>query len=767
MKMKQMIGCAILALMTGCKLFASVDTLLADDVFQDYHGWLKYLEIAQENAVTRFGATSSEAAQAETRLNEWVVRIEGDVQVLNGLRGVFEWAYESEADDSGQPFTVSIPASYDPERSYQLIVDLHGSGVDHIREADWMMNDEDNIALAPFGRSSGSGYRNLSEADVLDAIAYVKAHWNIDEQAVHIQGSSMGGHGTFSLSNRYPHLFASAMPGAARGIHCAVGNWLHMPFYSTHSQDDYVVPVVMSRLPLQELSKINDNVVIEEIDGYGHATWTYLTETGDKPLQWAKDFRAPLLNEVYTIDYTATDGVARRGYWAEIVEWGSENSPAHFRIEASHEDNAMSVELENIDTLHIELNRGPFDLQQELSVSIGSAAPQILQPPLADDLYLIHDTDTYTCTATAPADQDHRLHYPGGPRNLYSGEPLLIVWGTQGDDTTDQILETAAQALRRSPHPSVSSDTDTDRAGYVHLENRYGILQGKPDIEVTEEDMQRYHLVLIGNTSENAIAARIADQLPVRSLYSWIITNDGVWWTANQPVMFLCYYNPLASNKLIYWVSSRSLEFYQSGAYLTEFMHPTYFMSGGTSVFGGRDLVIYEWPDSSLIASRNFDSNWNWEPGYGESPRIQAEDATYRGIAEMEGLAARMAVGADFSLITWYEFGIPAKFAPGKARFMDIIPDLYNRKIALMEMTGAELLNYKQACDEVQSGWARFDIVGNQSLSNVAMERSYTICLDPAAYNTLMDKVESVPGSLRYSETSMQEAFKAFIRNQQ
>ena len=766
MKIREMVLLTVAAFSMCGGLSASLDTLLSDDAYQDYHGWLKYLDILQEQSIERYGSTSEEAEGAEARVNEWVARIEGNIHTLSEMRGAFEWAYESDADDTGQPFTVSIPESYDPNRSYELVVDLHGSGGDHIRDADWMTEDEGNIALAPFGRASSGGYRDLSGVDVLDAIAYVKAHWNIDDRAVHIQGISMGGHGTFDLSNRYPQLFASASPEAGAGIHLPVENWEHLPMYSSHSLDDTVVPIVLSRLPMQALESINDNVVIEEVNGYGHSIWEYLSESGDKPAQWSKGLRTPPLNEIYRIDYTATDGIARRGYWAEIEEWGPESAPARFRIEADH-DNGLQVNLENVDQLKVDLNHGPFDLQMGLSITVNGSSQQTLSAPLPEELYIVHDGENYTCTAVAPSAPEYRLHYPGGGRNLYGGEPLLIVWGTQGDDHADEILEAAALAMRRCPHPYMNSNEGIDSKGYVGYESRYGLLHGKPDFEVTEEDMQRYNLVILGSASENSVAAQIAPQLPVRSVYSWIVADDGVWWNTESPTIFFCHYNPLAPQKLIYWISSASLDFYESGHYLSEWVAPAFFMTGGTTIFGGRDFVIYDWHTNSLVASRNFDSRWNWEASYKNSPRIPFEDVSYRGVAEMEGALACTMAGTDFAIISWYEYGISERVVPGRTRLMDLMPDLYGRKIAIIELTGEQLLDYKRACDAIQSGWGRFDIIGNQSVSSVVSGNTYTVCLDPNVFRGLISEIGSLPESIYYSDISMQEALKAYIQSLQ
>ena len=65
----------------------------------------------------------------------------------------------------------------------------------------------------------------LAELDVLEAMDYVQAHFNIDPDRIHLYGYSMGGYGGFSVATRNADRFASFRPIAGSGnTNCRVNN---------------------------------------------------------------------------------------------------------------------------------------------------------------------------------------------------------------------------------------------------------------------------------------------------------------------------------------------------------------------------------------------------------------------------------------------------------------------------------------------------------------------------------------------------------------
>jgi hypothetical protein len=65
----------------------------------------------------------------------------------------------------------------------------------------------------------------------------------------------MGGGATFKLGARFPHRFASGQIACGYVQQEPIGNLLTVPIYATHSDDDPVVSILLSRGPLAELRR--------------------------------------------------------------------------------------------------------------------------------------------------------------------------------------------------------------------------------------------------------------------------------------------------------------------------------------------------------------------------------------------------------------------------------------------------------------------------------------------------------------------------------
>ena len=166
-----------------------------------------------------------------------------------GARGDQQRQYSFGAAGKQMPYRLYVPRSYDPAVAAPLVVALHGFGGNQdyffnaVKELPSLLEQHGFIFVAPMGlaidgwygaplsipgnapRSScapppppartpddETTYRALSEADVLNVLAMVRAEYRIDSDRIYLMGHSMGGFGTWWLGQKYADTWAAIAP---------------------------------------------------------------------------------------------------------------------------------------------------------------------------------------------------------------------------------------------------------------------------------------------------------------------------------------------------------------------------------------------------------------------------------------------------------------------------------------------------------------------------------------------------------------------------
>jgi dienelactone hydrolase len=703
-----------------------------------YHGWIRYLMFRAEHADERFGKGSEAARRDREQLASWTERILAEPTLLGSLRGVIEWAYLSPVDGSGQPFRLNIPSDYDPTHPAPLSLYMHGMAGNHIEHASFMKDKTGGFEVSVLGRARGGRYRALSEADVLDVLDYVQAHWAIDPDRVHLMGGSMGGAGTFWLASRYPHRFASGRPVCGNASELPLGNLMHFPVYATHSDDDFTVPVLHSRGPVARLKALGADVTYDETTGYGHAVWNY-TEGNQRAEAWFPSKLRPASTSLKRLAYTALDGRAMRDYWAEIVEWGPKPEPASFSVDVTA-NNQLTLRLSNVGRFALRVREAPLDPAAPLELSIGGVRLRHAAP-LPDVLTLARQGSGWAFEGRAP-ELPFRLHTPGGANQLYDGEPLLIVYGTSGSDEADAALRAAAVIASHSFNASWQSPNgQAGDDGISHNQNLYGELPIAADVEVSPEQLETRHLVLIGTAAENALVARMADRLPLRYEGDEVRFSDGTDEPAADSTIGLVSYNPLAPSRLIFWVASN-----QRAGYRADALVPRALGTWPTGV----DFVLSRATEPVYSMARSFDSRWSWLSREA-SPALPPAAAEVEAFSRLLAESVRRAAQADFALALAPPNGPNAAFAHATSlRLSDLTAQLYYEPIGVMTLTGAELEAARRALATLPGAQLQ------PEPQKLAPERDYRVALTARQISPLVGATHLAPK--RYALTELDVA---------
>jgi poly(3-hydroxybutyrate) depolymerase len=733
------------------------NAVLARPDLAAYHGWIEYLSFQAEQGASR--------AEAAAQRDSWSSRVLANPALIEELRGVQEWAYLSPADGSGQPFRISIPASYDGTRALPLSVYLHGVGANHVEfpqvpeQLTAWSADADFIEVAVLGRARRAGYVGLGEADVLHVLDYVTQHFRVDLDRVHLVGASMGGLGVVQLGARHPHRFASAWSVCGSALDVPVANLLTVPVYATHSDDDVSVPPLIMRGAIEHLPKLGGKAVWDVTTGFGHFAWRYHAGN-ERARRWAFDQVRPSSRAVKHIDFTALDGNASRAWWAQVEEWGPQPKPARFVLRA--EGNVLHAELHNVLAVRLRLAESPLDLQRPIRVLLhrekGAPADTELRiepGAVTDSVVLALDPDT-GAARVAPASPVSllRLHTPGGANLLYDGEPLLIVYGTRGNAAMQRAHRAAAELASHNANSGwFEADATRPHSNGVPLRfNLYGELRVKADVAVSAADVARHHLVLIGTADENTIVASIAERLPVKFSSQRIEFNDGLSVPTAGATLRLVYQNPAAPERLLYWVASNDARAYGPSGPLHE--------SLALSPHANDALVTVD-SENRLVLARSFDSRWRWLKRE-RSPLLALDENTWAAAAREQSEAARRASGADFAVVSTFRTRPgAAAFSPGLTRVSDVTP--YFAPLSVVRVTGRELeaaaaafAQHEQANDDYASS-----IGPLPSAEALEPDRVYTLVATPDGVYELATTAQLTSRVLELKDLTVADAIEA------
>lgn len=227
-----------------------------------------------------------------------------------------EWApfeYRTFLDGHGgrMPFRILYPENYDPSagRVYPLVLFLHGAGergTDNERQlihgSDLFLKtrtdfpaivvfpqcppeswwgEEPDIFFQSREEHVNDPYPDLKpqptrEIQLLhDLVVKLQGEERIDPSRRYIMGLSMGGMGTFEMIERYPELFAAAIPMCGGGAVSATRKYKReVALWITHGDADNVVPVEWSRAVVKALQVQDRPPRYTEFAGVNHDAWT-------------------------------------------------------------------------------------------------------------------------------------------------------------------------------------------------------------------------------------------------------------------------------------------------------------------------------------------------------------------------------------------------------------------------------------------------------------------------------------------------------------
>lgn len=189
----------------------------------------------------------------------------------------------------------------DTLRRYPLIIFLHGSGErgnDNEAQLKWGVTNfatDQNMMLHPafviapqcpanttwanISRERNSTEMHLQPTPtkpmelLIGLIRQLTKTLRVDTNRIYITGLSMGGFGTYDAIERYPNLFAAAVPVCGGGDVSKVPSIAHIPIWIYHGAEDPAVNPVLSLEMLNALTKAGAHPGFTQYPESGHFSW--------------------------------------------------------------------------------------------------------------------------------------------------------------------------------------------------------------------------------------------------------------------------------------------------------------------------------------------------------------------------------------------------------------------------------------------------------------------------------------------------------------
>jgi predicted peptidase len=229
------------------------------------------------------------------------------LQLIAQDRNLFEKHWFIQHGDT-LPYRILLPLNYDPQKTYPMIVFLHGrgeSGSDNERQltngAALFLNDsirQQYPAIVVFPQCASTNYWSNVQAVatgtknskrtfyfipegeatsqmklVMSLIDNLFERYSIQKKQVYAMGLSMGGMGVFELVRRKPHTFAAAVP-ICGGAHPATAKQLtNTKWWIFHGAKDDVVLPKYSEQMVEALQKAKASVKFTLYPNANHNSW--------------------------------------------------------------------------------------------------------------------------------------------------------------------------------------------------------------------------------------------------------------------------------------------------------------------------------------------------------------------------------------------------------------------------------------------------------------------------------------------------------------
>ena len=249
-----------------------------------------------------FGMRYKDSDISELNYAEYLAHT--DSVIWNYMDGLFSRESYKASDGTELLYRLYVPSDYDSEKTYPVLVFLHGAGErgsDNAAQLSNMITTmirhdgsplTDAIVICPQCPESNQWVdtpwangsysidtvkRSNELTAVVELLGVIGGSYSTDADRYYAMGLSMGGFGTWDLIMRSTDIFAAAVPICGGADPEMAEELCNFPIYTVHGTADSIVPISGTREMVEALKDKNSTKLIyEELEGYEHNVWDYV-----------------------------------------------------------------------------------------------------------------------------------------------------------------------------------------------------------------------------------------------------------------------------------------------------------------------------------------------------------------------------------------------------------------------------------------------------------------------------------------------------------
>jgi predicted peptidase len=188
-----------------------------------------------------------------------------------------------DVDGKQRPYVVYVPRTYDPAKTWPLVVFLHGRGErgdDGLQQTAIgigqaiRLHPERFPCIVVMAQCPESGHWDAAVNGITVSMEQTIAEYSIDPARITLTGLSMGGYGTWMYGAARAEQFAALMPICGGGDTGDAPALATLPIWAFHGDADDVVNVEESRAMVTAVKEAGGKIKYTEYPGVGHDSWT-------------------------------------------------------------------------------------------------------------------------------------------------------------------------------------------------------------------------------------------------------------------------------------------------------------------------------------------------------------------------------------------------------------------------------------------------------------------------------------------------------------